>query len=111
MTKKKLLFVFLIIVFVCLGSLLPCEAKVTGPCTNCHTMHNSQNGLLEVTDGPLQTLLKNDCLGCHSSEGTETVVSTGGADAPIVLNHGLPNRPLAGGNFYWVETWRRRIRS
>ncbi|MFH1672295.1 MAG: cytochrome c3 family protein [Pseudomonadota bacterium] len=79
------------------------HAKVTGPCANCHTMHNSQNGSLEVTDGPLRTLLKNDCLGCHSSEGTETVVSTGGSEAPIVLNHGLPNRPLAGGNFHWVE--------
>ena len=48
-------------------------AAVTGPCSNCHTMHNSQNastmafdeeGASTTTAYPLLT--KSSCLGCHN---------------------------------------------
>ena len=35
---------FLLFAFSTLLFALPLEAKVTGYCSNCHTMHNSQNG-------------------------------------------------------------------
>jgi len=90
---------------------LPVAASVSGPCSNCHTMHNSQSGsaVAEVWDstthasvsaGPQQTLLKNDCVGCHASTGSATITSDG---TPIVYNTQDPTNPLAGGNFYWVE--------
>ena len=46
----------------------PCLAKITGNCSNCHTMHNSQNGSSMNFDGstiPNEVLLRGTCLGCH----------------------------------------------
>ena len=77
-------------------------AGVTGPCANCHTMHNSQNGTL-VSPVNRATLLNTDCVGCHSNSGTETIVQLGSTRIPIVYNTASPPvNMLAGGNFYWV---------
>ncbi len=99
---------------ICIPSLL--EAKVTGVCSNCHTMHNSQNGSAVARgDAPWggtggstdarPNLLVASCLGCHSSTGSETIVTFDSNKIPIVFNTGgYPAKPLAGGNFYWVQT-------
>jgi hypothetical protein len=95
------------------------HAKVTGTCSNCHTMHNSQGGTTVAVggtgtgwkDGKLvgtaQTtasaaLTVSDCVGCHSSTTSDTIIELGGSRIPIVYNAALPAKPLAGGNFYWV---------
>ncbi len=78
-------------------------AGFNGPCADCHTMHNSQDGGMVLPDGPRPHLLTVDCLGCHSSGGSSTVVSATGTPIPIVLNDSAPDHPLAGGNFHWVE--------
>jgi predicted CXXCH cytochrome family protein len=97
----------------------PVIAKVTGPCGNCHTMHNSQGGTSMITgynagSGPYGTLLRaNGCLGCHATTGADVWQGVGGA--PIVYNTSAPtygassdegttHQGLAGGNFYWVKT-------
>lgn len=97
------------------------EAKVTGECSNCHTMHNSQNGLGLVsagtgagwsgasvgggTSGQAQgALLVTDCVGCHTSTTDATILTIGSSRIPIVYNTVLPVNPLAGGNFYWIAT-------
>ncbi|MCK9296538.1 MAG: hypothetical protein M0P70_15815 [Desulfobulbaceae bacterium] len=88
-------------------------AKVHGPCSACHTMHNSQGGqqMVEGDKGTQETLLVDDCVGCHSSSGSATIVDMGNGDrVPIVFNTVEPTYPadgsassaLAGGNFYWV---------
>jgi len=85
------------------------QAKVTGVCSNCHTMHNSQGGqpmareysggsLVDDPD-PNPALLINDCIGCHFDVGSSTIVG----NTPIVLNASLPTEALAGGNFYYVD--------
>ncbi|MBU0680886.1 MAG: hypothetical protein KKD73_05625 [Proteobacteria bacterium] len=74
------------------------QAKVSGPCSNCHTMHNSQDGVTVVTSGTGTTLLIADCVGCHSSSTNQTIVN----GTPIVFNTIPPVNPLAGGNFHWV---------
>jgi hypothetical protein len=86
-----------------------------GTCSNCHTMHNSQNGSavaydfdgvsFSLTDTPKDSLLIHTCLGCHSSTGTDTIVTLpGGLNVPIVFNTGgYPTPALAGGNFYYVS--------
>jgi predicted CXXCH cytochrome family protein len=92
-------------------------AKVRGLCSNCHTMHNSQNGAKaedrsDVAFTPddsenynVVNLLVNSCIGCHSSTTSSTIVDMGdGTKVPIVYNTAEPSSPLAGGNFYWVET-------
>lgn len=92
-------------------------AKVSGPCVDCHTMHNSQGGspmafsLGGAADPSANlALLNTDCVGCH--QGT----NSGGA-VPYVLDTGAtPNygatgttgNTLAGGNFYWVSTGQNR---
>ncbi len=81
---------------------LPChqaQAKVEGVCSDCHTMHNSQDGSAMVISGTGINLLTEDCVGCHSSASAETIVNR----TPIVFNTTMaPAKPLAGGNFYWV---------
>ncbi|MBW1676921.1 MAG: cytochrome c3 family protein [Deltaproteobacteria bacterium] len=83
------------------------SAKVTGPCSNCHTMHNSQGGSSMHTgygadEGPYGTLLRtNGCVGCHASNDSAEWKNSLGA--PIVYSaSGASSNPLAGGNYYWV---------
>jgi predicted CXXCH cytochrome family protein len=88
------------------------EPIVTGACTNCHTMHNSQDGVavayqLNETVSGFETdttsnvmLLVSDCIGCHTSTGDATIVN----NVPIIFNTSTLNNPLAGGNFFYVRT-------
>jgi hypothetical protein len=84
------------------------SAMVTGGnCGDCHTVHNSQNGEPVayqlssdlsgfVTDSsPNQMLLISDCVGCHTSTGSSTIVN----DVPIIFNTNTYSNTLAGGNF------------
>ncbi len=94
---------------------LPLEAKVGGACSNCHTMHNSQNGTAVARgDAPWggsggstsarSQLLVASCLGCHSSTGSSATQDFSGGKVPIVFNTGgYPSPALAGGNFYYVS--------
>lgn len=74
-------------------------AKVTGQCGNCHTMHNSQDGVSVTASGnTMGVLLNTGCIGCHTgtNSGTTTVPYVlDGTGAPVTTS-------LAGGNFYWV---------
>lgn len=93
-----------------------------GACSTCHTMHNSQNGSTMVFAGtgaawdgsnqlaggtstsPQDSLLVTDCVGCHSSDTSNTIITIGTLRIPIVFNTGgYPSSPLAGGNFYNVS--------
>ena len=107
---KRLLFGIIFILLILAPSRAP-QAKVTGVCSNCHTMHNSQGGQamaynfngtsFSTTTTPKGNLLIYDCLGCHTgtNDGTNTT--------PYVYSIGAPtygSNTLAGGNFYWVKT-------
>lgn len=90
------------IVLLLLWYVGPVSAAVKGPCSNCHTMHNSQDNSV-VSGSSNDTLLVSNCVGCHSSTGADTIVNLGSARVPIVYNTGgYPAQPLAGGNFYYV---------
>lgn len=92
------------------------EPSVKGECANCHTMHNSQDGALfevrsdsafspdDAGNYEVNNLLINTCIGCHSSTGSQTIVTLGNTRFPIVFNLAEPTNSLAGGNFYWVST-------
>ncbi len=95
---RKFTVVFVIII---LPPLL--WAKVSGPCSNCHTMHNSQNNSPMVfgnSTEPNPMLLRGDCLGCHAQGGTEAVVSVGASQLPQVYHKAVED--LAGGNFAYI---------
>jgi hypothetical protein len=110
------------IIFFLSFFVLSSEAKVNGNCSNCHTMHNSQNGASVVRDGagtgwnsagnlsggsilatPQQHLLVSSCVGCHTSTTNQTIMTVSASKIPIVFSTATPTQPLAGGNFYWVS--------
>lgn len=78
------------------------EATVQGPCADCHTMHNSQNGAGDPLNGvtPRGALVKGGCAGCHS--GGDGAVAIGGSanNIPIIYRTvANPTVYLAGGDF------------
>lgn len=95
-------------------------AKVTGACANCHTMHNSQDGVAMAslssfvdpapatadidspTDTPNIALLRYQCIGCHTgqNDGTNTTPYIYGTGAQVTYG----TNTLAGGNFLWVDS-------
>ncbi len=84
-------------------------AVVSGPCSDCHTMHHSQNGgaLSEWGDnGPYEALLTIGCLGCHSgsNSGSDSTPYVFDPDGPVYDATGTESTTttLAGGNFYWA---------
>jgi hypothetical protein len=111
--RSHLTFFLLFVLLICIPSLL--EAKVGGICSNCHTMHNSQNGQAVARGDAAwggsggdaanrQHLLVASCIGCHSSTGSSAIEDFSGGKVPIVFNTGgYPDPALAGGNFYYVS--------
>ena len=121
--KKSILTLTMILVCAAMVAVFSgtAIAVITGQCSNCHTMHNSQNGVTEVeiysdgslnqTDNTAQSqLLKASCIACHTGASSETG-ATNSHGAPIVLhtsaslkdgNNQGGNHTLAGGDFYWV---------
>ncbi len=104
---RKMLLVALVMVSVIALS-YGYSFGIAGQCSNCHTMHYSQNGTRLSgwgTSGPYDYLLTNTCVGCHSTDtASATNTSTG---APAVLHTAGPStqgpgQTLAGGDFYWV---------
>ncbi len=82
---------------------LSLEAKVTGNCSNCHTMHNSQNGQpmnFDSSATPNAYLLRGTCIGCHGQNpsGAQNIIPLG--NIPQVLHAATTD--LAGGNFAYT---------
>ncbi len=107
MRSKMRHLTFCSIVVICvIGISMIAMAKVQGVCSDCHTMHNSQNGSSVATDSQgnfvsstYAYLLKTTCVGCH------TGTNVPGETTPKVYNQAGPlynGNTLAGGDFYWV---------
>lgn len=102
----KKTFLMLILILSCMVLISSSAYAVSGVCSNCHTMHDSQNGADQGTAGQFDYLLLHSCLGCHSGAAGSATTSSG---APIVLRtSGTPagsggGLTLAGGDFYWVD--------
>lgn len=117
MKIKKLLLGFAIWMALFLLWGVGISYAIGGVCSNCHTMHNSQNGATEVelysggaldtTDNPAQDqLLKASCVACHAGDEADSINAHG---APIVVHITDPvtqggGKTLAGGDFRWVAT-------
>lgn len=70
----KKLFIVAILILVSLVVANGQSFAITGPCSGCHTMHNSQNGGTmaygTAAGAPAyQQLLIGDCLACHTVAG------------------------------------------
>ncbi len=104
---RQLCFSLIIIPVFLAGLCLPINARVSGPCVNCHTMHNSQNGQPVDVNGPNKYLLNvgsDPCAACHTGTNIGGGSSTG--TIPFVNSTTEPTYgvdTLAAGNFYWVQ--------
>lgn len=82
------------------------QAKVTGNCNNCHTMHNSQGGSPVNASGPAEFLIKYGggtvtiCWGCHGQVTSLNIITVGGTSIPQVNHNNATD--LAGGNFAYI---------
>ncbi len=102
---------FILLILISLFPFTHAHAKIVGPCSNCHTMHNSQDNSVQATfgatgqpwkgTGPYPALLKGDCLGCHGMGLSQKIVTLGGSEIPQVF-HTDPSGDLAGGNFAYI---------
>lgn len=102
-TKKAFLLSIAVACSVCLMPSLV-GARATGVCSDCHTMHNSQDGsaMFGNTSG---ALTNGGCVGCHTGENI-------GGNIPFIMQSSAPSydsadagtggNTLAGGSFYWV---------
>lgn len=112
-SRLALLCSFLLLAGMVLnGTILLSEANVTGNCSDCHTMHNSQNGvnmqilaLGETDTGPKGFLLRSTCLGCHG-HGTGKSLEGAYNNIPQVLHSNATD--LAGGNFAYITGMKAR---
>ena len=108
--RRNFLVIFYAILTVAILTAFPrpLSAKVTGPCVNCHTMHNSQNDAPMATygpsgqpwtgTGPYPALVRGDCLGCHGLGTSSNIDPVTGA--PQVFHTNATD--LAGGNFAYI---------
>lgn len=77
-------------------------AAVSGPCVDCHTMHNSQGGAVmatgtDVGDAGYGSLTRGTCGGCHTNTGTTDPLLN---DYPRVMTtDSTDTNQLAGGFF------------
>ena len=101
--KKKMRKTFLTIglILLSIAFVYGNADAVSDQCSNCHTMHNSQNGTnmtYNNADAPNDFLLRGDCLGCHGQNTSSNIVSLG--NVPQVLHKDTTD--LAGGNFAYI---------
>ncbi|GBE04015.1 doubled CXXCH motif [bacterium BMS3Abin09] len=89
------------------------SARVSGVCSNCHTMHNSQDSAVMADfgasgqswkgTGPNEALTRGGCLGCHGSGSVDSNGLDPFTGAPQVYHDGSGGAPdLAGGNFAYI---------
>lgn len=102
--------IFIFILLLIMATTRTPQAKVTGLCSNCHTMHNSQGGAPMATygstnpenpgTGPKEFLARGTCFGCHGQVTANNIETIGGSDIPQVYHTNATD--LAAGNFYHI---------
>ncbi|RJQ43517.1 MAG: hypothetical protein C4538_12115 [Nitrospiraceae bacterium] len=108
MSMKTLKYIVILLAVIC----TPADygnTAISGACSTCHTMHNSQGGSAVATygasgqpwkgTGPYDALTLGGCLGCHGSGAASNIDPVTGA--PQVY-HSSASADLAGGNFAYV---------
>lgn len=116
--KKRILTLTIMLAAVAFIAAFSCPAaaKVTGVCSDCHTMHSSQSPApSEWTDkgwtagqDPNVAMLVTGCVGCHmapageQNTGSNTVPYVHQANDPSYDATGTTGNTLAGGTFYHV---------
>lgn len=107
MIKRIIVFTVVLfsLIFITENSTNFLFAAVSGECSNCHTMHNSQGGVPMATygggTGPYPLLTRGDCMGCHGMGTASRIETINGSEIPQVL-HTDAGGDLAGGNYAYI---------
>ena len=105
MVNRKLIYLFLcslIFMFLSFFINIKIGKAISGSCSDCHTMHNSQNGSAVVSAGPYRALIRGDCVICHSDSGSPKAPTVVSISSEPTYTFGAQDDVTAGGNFYWV---------
>ena len=124
MIDRKCIYLLLCsLIFMFLGLFINVKIgkSISGPCSECHTMHNSQNNTSmsynsTLNAGPFGALVRGDCAICHTGSNQGLGSTT---HIPHVASYTEPgyrfngttltgdsnNPTLAGGSFYWVASF------
>ena len=103
---KSIVLNFMVLALSCLiiaatGNIA--RADVGGVCSNCHTMHYSQNGTVPLEfgqEGPYEILLKDDCIGCHTAPDGSADPLDDEYHTPFVQGTGLSDTQCLAGGFF-----------
>jgi predicted CXXCH cytochrome family protein len=101
MKKLNLVMIMALSIMLVIATAGISQAAVNGPCSNCHTMHNSQGGdpmtVNPVSATPNDFLTISSCLGCHGAGGLG--VTAPGAPNVFGDPDAGPSTMTAGGTF------------
>jgi len=108
--KKTILKSALVALFIAAPVAAFAADGLIGDCVDCHTMHNSeqgnqvaQSGINGTVGGPIQNLLRMDCIACHANPAaTAATWAYGDSTIPQVSWNNAAadgDLDLAGGNF------------
>ncbi len=112
-TPNKIVKVLLILTLsiVITGFAVQANAELSGYCSTCHTMHNSQDGAAMATYGAAgqpwkstgenEYLTRGDCMGCHGMGTANRIETVAGSEIPQVYHLDAAG-DLAGGNFAYI---------
>lgn len=106
MTRSNLLGMVFVAGLMLVTPRLAGAHSATGPCADCHTMHNSQDGAWVMLDGPQPKLLKFDCKGCHArtfNQANGRASSAGGPAAPQVGPQVAGGGPENSGGYFSIS--------
>jgi Doubled CXXCH motif (Paired_CXXCH_1) len=101
-SRLSVIGVFAVLLFT-LSYCATAQGAISGVCSDCHTMHNSQDNApmnFDNSTTPNESLTKGDCYGCHAQGGSTPTVTVGTSIIPQVL-HSSANH-LAAGNFGYI---------
>jgi len=93
--------------------ILGADQVFSAPCIDCHSIHNSQDGLPMRFDGnssPLPLMLRGDCIDCHTGLNTAASLASPkvySVSPPTYIwgdTTGAANTTLAGGSFFYVNS-------
>ncbi len=87
---------------------------LVGDCSDCHTMHNSEQGqkvaiygvggtFVPGTPLPIQNLLRMDCIACHAQNSSDKIVTMPGGSTIPQVYHQDATGDLAAGNFAYIS--------
>lgn len=103
MKKKKFIILTVITsVSILLAILFSGDSRASIKMQDCEVCHLPP-GKTEQGEQMRYMLKSALCVNCHSNTGSNTTTILGPATVPVVSNAQEPDKPLAGGNFFYVK--------